>query len=107
MSEFIPESAPLKKIISIWSKRAGSGSNRNNLFLNKTNLGTIPKRFGFVSKIISSFCFGHHHSEWTTNLTVTPAFSLISNIMILQYGQWIDKLATQGMVIGIDSIGFV
>ncbi len=32
MSEFVPESAPSKDIISIWSRRAGSGPNRNNLF---------------------------------------------------------------------------
>ncbi len=34
-------------------RRADSGPNRNNLFSNKTNSGTIPKRFGFVSKTIS------------------------------------------------------
>jgi hypothetical protein len=31
-SEFLPESAPLKEIISIWSRRADSEPNRNNLF---------------------------------------------------------------------------
>jgi hypothetical protein len=31
-SEFVPESAPSKEHISIWSRRADSGPNRNNLF---------------------------------------------------------------------------
>jgi hypothetical protein len=31
MSEFVPESATSKEIISIWSRRAYSGPNRNNL----------------------------------------------------------------------------
>jgi len=53
---------PLKEFISIWSRRADSEPNRNNLFSTIQITETIPKRFGFVSKTISerwSFRFWH------------------------------------------------
>ncbi len=54
-SEFVPQSAPSKEIIGrfdpnrFWTKSKQS-------VLNKTNSGTIPKRFGFVPKTITEHC---------------------------------------------------
>jgi hypothetical protein len=47
--KFVPRFVLSKEIISVRSRRVDSGPNRNN----KTNSGTIPKRFRFVSKTIS------------------------------------------------------
>ncbi len=59
MSEFVPESAPLKEIISIWSRRADSGPNRNNLFSTRqireryqNILVSFPKQFRNVCPFV-------------------------------------------------------
>jgi hypothetical protein len=44
--EFVPEFVLSKKIISVWSRRADSGPNRNNLFLIR-QIRENTKRFWF------------------------------------------------------------
>ncbi len=58
-SEVVPESAPSKEIISIWSRRADSGLNRNNLFSTRQIreryqivLVSFPKRYRNVCPFV-------------------------------------------------------
>ncbi len=69
--EFVFKSGPSKEHISIYSRRADSGPNQNNLFSTRqirerfqNVLVSISKRFGFVFKTISerfSFSFWHYY----------------------------------------------
>ncbi len=71
--EFAPESAPSKEHISIWSRRAESVQN-------KTNPGTIPTRFGFVSKTISkrlSFHFLHYYTLQSVSSVLKHSLSVV------------------------------
>jgi hypothetical protein len=58
-SEFVPESSPSKEIISIWSGRADSGLNQNNLLSTRqireryqTVLVSFPKRYRNVCPFV-------------------------------------------------------
>jgi hypothetical protein len=69
---FIPKSAPLKEIMSIWSRRTDSGPNRNNLFSTrqicecyKNVLVSFPKQYQNVC--LSLLTLLRHSVAWEIN----------------------------------------
>jgi hypothetical protein len=73
-SEFVPES-PIERVHFYLLQESRFWTKSKQSVLNKTNSGTIPKRFGFVSKTISerlSLRFWHYHLLTLTSSIPSP-----------------------------------